>query len=215
VISEVVLRKFVKTVHPSGLVLAKVDLASGQMDLIRATDAGYVENFVPVDSKATEGLWQQVETRLFAAIKAARGGTALGNPTHLSTLRNVVALHFVRNPHTLKIHNKSFADALDRHIDYLATTPFAAEAFYRNHGLVPAGPEAMRLGAEESQERIVTLHKQGGLFRISVQNLYEKVCDRFDARGVEILTPASADKEFLLGDVPAITTAQSGVFGLS
>jgi hypothetical protein len=115
---------------------------------------------------------------LFAAIKAARGGTALGNPTHLSTLRNVVALHFVRNPHTLKIHNKSFADALDRHIDYLATTPFAAEAFYRNHGLVPAGPEAMRLGAEESQERIVTLHKQGGLFRISVQNLYEKVCDQ-------------------------------------
>jgi hypothetical protein len=41
VISEVVLRKFVKTVHPSGLVLAKVDLASGQMDLIRATDASY------------------------------------------------------------------------------------------------------------------------------------------------------------------------------
>jgi hypothetical protein len=121
----------------------------------------------------------------------------------------------VRNPHTLEIHNQSFADALDRHIDHLATTPFAAEAFYREHGLIPAGPEAMRLGPEASQERIVTLYRQGGLFRISVQNLYEKVCDRFDVRGVEMLTPASTDKEFLLGDVPAITIAQSGAFGLS
>jgi hypothetical protein len=95
----------------------------------------------------------------------------------------------VRNPHTLEIHNQSFADALDRHTDHLATTPFAAEAFYREHGLIPADPEAMRLGAEASQERIVTLYRQGGLFRISVQNLYEKVCDRFDARGIAIAGP--------------------------
>ncbi len=46
--------------------------------------------------------------------------------------------------------------------------------------------------------------------------MFEKVCDRFDAKGVEILTPASATKEFLLGDVPAITIAQAtGAFGLS
>jgi hypothetical protein len=49
-----------------------------------------------------------------------------------------------------------------------------------------------------------------------VQRLYEKVCDRFDNRGVEILTPASANKEFLTGDVPAITLKQSnGEFGVS
>jgi hypothetical protein len=71
-----------------------------------------------------------------------------------------------------------------------------------NNGMLPAGPQAMRTGAEESEARVVMLHKQGGLFRIIVQNIHEKVSDRFDTRGVEILTPASVGKEFLSGDVP-------------
>ena len=40
--------------------------------------------------------------------------------------------------------------------------------------------------SEESEARVVMLHKQGGLFRIIVQNLHEKVSDRFDTRGVEV-----------------------------
>ena len=48
--------------------------------------------------------------------------------------------------------------------------------------MLPAGPQAMRMGAEESEARVVTLHKQGGLFRIIVQNVHEKVSDRFDTR---------------------------------
>ncbi len=102
----------------------------------------------PVDSQATEALWQQVESRLNPAVAAALNGTALGNPTHLSTLRYAVALHFVRNPQTLTVHNKSFADALDRQVDQLANTEFAAEAFRRKYHLEPAGPEALRLGAK-------------------------------------------------------------------
>lgn len=31
------------------------------------------------------------------------------------------------------------------------------------------------------------------------------MCDRFETRGVELLSPASPSKEFLLGDVPALT----------
>jgi hypothetical protein len=215
VISQVVLRKFVEQLRP-GKVLARVELASGQIDLIGTNGAGYVDDFVPVDSEATERLWQQVEGRLNPAIAAALNGTAFGNPTYLSTLRNVVALHFVRNPQTLTIHNRSFADTLDKQVDQLADTEFAAEAFRREYHLEPAGPEAQRLGAEASQERLITLHREGGLFRLSVQRLFEKVCDRFDAKGVEILTPATVTKEFLLGDVPAITIAQAtGAFGLS
>ena len=66
------------------------------------------------------------------------------------------------------------------------------------------------MGAEESEARVVMLHKQGGLFRIIVQNLHEKVSDRFDTRGVEILTPASVGKEFLFGDVPPSPSASVG-----
>lgn len=218
VISQVVLRKFVENVPPHGKVLARYDLtglAKRQLELTGTNGVGYIEHFVPVDSQATEDLWQQVERLLDPAITAALNGTALGNPAHLSTLRDAVALHFVRNPQTLTVHNDSFADALDKHIDQTSRKPLAAQAFLDRYGLYPAGPEAMRLGAEAVVERLVMLHQDGGLFRLSVQRLFEKVGDRFDVRGVEILTPASAGKEFLLGDVPAITIDRAGTYGIS
>jgi hypothetical protein len=139
------------------------------------------------------------------AITAALNGTALTSPTHLSTLRRAVALHFVRNPQTLTIHNQSFADDLQNGVEQLAKTQHAADAFKLRHGLEPAGPEALRMGAETVLERLVRLHKEGGLFRLSAQWLFEMVRDRFDARGIQILTPASPSKEFLLGDIPALT----------
>lgn len=205
VISGVVLRRFAGRVPSGGRQLALFDFAAGQHTLAKAKDVGYVENFVPVDSQATEDLWHTVETRLRQAITAALNGTALDSPARVTTLRHAAALHFVRNPQTLTIHNQSFADALKNGIDALASTSVAAEAFRQKYGLEPAGPEALRLGAEAVHGRLIKLHEEGGLFRLSVQRLFENVCDRFDTRGIQILTPASASKEFLLGDLPAIT----------
>ncbi|GEM_PF-3951427 len=206
IISELVLRRFVGRVLSGGRGLTYFDLAAGQYAFAKAKDVGYVENFVPVDSQATEDLWHTVETRLRQAITAALNGTALGSPAHANTLRYAVALHFVRNPQTLTVHNQSFADALKNRINVLAAdTELAAQAFRQRYELEPAGPEALRLGAEAVFGRLIKLHEEGGLFRLSVQRLFEKVCDRFDTRGIQILTPASASKEFLLGDLPAIT----------
>lgn len=215
VISQVVLRRYVE-VLPEGKRLVRVNLATGQVELITTNAAGWVRDFVPVDSKATEDLWQQVENRLNPAMDAALNGTALGNAAHLKTLKDAVALHFIRNPQTLEQHNKSFKDALDRFLDAVAKTPVAAEAFRRKSHLAPASPGDLRLGAEAFYEPMMTLHRVGGMFRLSVQRLYENVCNRFDNRSVEILTPASANKEFLIGDGPAITLKQStGEFGIS
>jgi len=205
IVSEGVLRCFAGPIPSIGKRLAYFDLAEGQTTLDQAKNVGFVENFVPVDSQATENLWQTVETRMRQAIKAARNGTALDSPVHASTLRNAVALHYTRNPQTLTIHNQSFADALKRGIDGLAKTPLAAEAFQQTYGFVPAGPEARRRGAKAVYGRLIKLHEEGGLFRLSVQRLFEKVCDHFETRGIQILTPDSRDKEFLLGDLPAIT----------
>jgi hypothetical protein len=55
VISQVVLRRFVE-VLPGGRRLARVNLATGQVELISTNAAGWVRDFVPVDSKATEDL---------------------------------------------------------------------------------------------------------------------------------------------------------------
>ena len=55
--------------------------------------------------------------------------------------------------------------------DPQAGTPHAAEAFWHKYGLEPAGPDALRLGAEAIHGRIIKLHEEGGLFRLSVQRL--------------------------------------------
>jgi hypothetical protein len=188
VISQVILRRFAGPIPSGGRQLAYFDLGAGQATLADAEDVGYVENFVPVDSQATEDLWQTVETRLRPAIKAALGGAAIGNPVHVSTLQQAVALHYVRNPQTLIVHNQSYADALQNGIDRMAKSPHAAHAFRQKYNIAAAAPGALRLGAEAIYGRLIKLHEEGGLFRLSVQRLFEKVCDRFDAKGVQILT---------------------------
>jgi hypothetical protein len=79
VISQVVLRRFVEDILPSGRQVARFDLAIGQPGLIGTNGVGYVDDFVPVDSKATEDLWQEVEGLLYQAIAAALDGMALAS----------------------------------------------------------------------------------------------------------------------------------------
>jgi len=205
VISQVVLRRFVEDVPPGGNQLTRINLLTGNLDLIGTNGVGYIDDFVPVDSQSTEKLWQEVENKLYQAIMAALNGAAHNNLAHLVILKQAVALHLVRNPQTLAVHNQSFADAVEAGIERWSRTPFADESFRRRYGLIAAGPEARRLGAAAAQGRLVDLHRIGGLFRLSVQRLYEKVADRFDGREVEVLIPASGSKEFLIGDQPAVT----------
>jgi hypothetical protein len=212
----VVLRKFVEDVSPHGRQLIRFDLATGNPEGIGTNGVGYINHFIPVDSAKTEALWQEVEGVLNPAIVAALAGTALSSTSHLSTLRNAAALHFVRSPQTLTIHNESFVAALQQSVHQWDQTPFAAESFYRHYGLVAAGPEALQLGAEAAQGRLIKLWREGGLFRLTAQRFFEQVCDRFDARGVELLSPANPLKEFLLGDVPALTVDHAtGAAGLA
>lgn len=215
-ISQVVLRQFTEPT-PAGKVLARFDLPTGEyMAPIGTRGVGSIRDFVPIDSQATEDLWQAVETALPEAIQAALNGTALGTSSRVETLRRAVALHFVRHPQTLTAHNIAFAEALEHQMERLGDTPFAEEAFRQHHGgLHAAGPEGRRLGLERSQGRLRQLHAAGALFRISVQRLFEKVCDRFDTRGIEILIPASSSAEFLIGDAPAVTfNKATGAAGL-
>jgi hypothetical protein len=109
--------------------------------------------------------------------------------------------------------------AIDGQIEELASTPLAAEAFYRRAGLhVPyLGGEAARLGARELQGRFADLYMRGALFRLTAQRIFEDVKDRVDLLEVALLSPDSPSKEFLVGDVPALTvreaTGQVGVLG--
>lgn len=206
VISQVVLRRFCEPgAGGAGRQLIRHDVLIGIASPTGPRGAGYVQNFVKIDSKATEELWQQVENNMPKAIDAAINQTILSDPALISVLRDAIALHYVRNPQTLEVHEECFADALRNAVDALAGTPAAAEAFYRHHGLEPAGAQGRRLGAQELLAPMKDIFTQGTLFRLRVQDLFETVTDRFQSSGVEILVPSDADSEFLIGDTPALT----------
>jgi len=204
-ISRVVLDQFAEDLPPAGFVVARFDLVSGApLTPTGPRGIGYVSDFVTIDSQATEALWKNVEDVLRDAILAALSGTTTA--CQRSTLRRVVALHLVRHPRTLTIHHNAFGRAVESQIERLLDTPFAVESFRHHYGgLFPAGPEARRIGLEAGQERLVRLYQDGALWRLSIQRMYEAVCDRFDQRGVEVVTPASPTQEFLLGDKPTVT----------
>jgi hypothetical protein len=197
-VSRVVLRQFVEPIPKRGKLLSKYDLTTHRPPvLIGPGGAGWIKDFIAVDSEATEALWAETETELRPTFAAIAAGTALGNAAHERILRRVVALHFVRNPQALVAHRRSVAAASADLISELT-----------NAGLIGAGGAVAR-------SRIVALHARGALWRLSVQRLFEAVSDGFELRPVGLRVPANPGAEFLLGDYPAfgvmLATGQAGV----
>ncbi len=217
VITQRLLEEFTEIVDPkAGLQLVRFNLKYGAPTLTGTGGAGYVRDFVAIDSQATESIWKSVEDHLPEVIDTAKSGVPTTDPELLELLRNTIALHFVRNPQTRDVHENSFELAYANSVARWSSTPWGAEAFRREYGLIPAGPEAMRMGAEAAMRRLRERADDGVLFRLTVQRMFEAVCDRVEIRDVEILIPANNDKEFLIGDVPALTiNFASGAAGLA
>jgi hypothetical protein len=209
VISQVVLKRWTEPVPgkpTAGHQLMRHDLARGTTKAATSNQVGYVMDFVKVDSGTVEQVWQRVENRLPDAIAAAEDGSILHRPELQQVLREALALHFARNPHTLEAHVASWKAVRSRQIQAIAATPLASEAFRRAHsGIVPAGPEAQLLGAEAALVRLTEAEHSGALFRLIVEDRFDRVCDLLGQTPLEILTPIEPDDEFVIGDVPAIT----------
>lgn len=217
VTSEAILRRFTDLVDPrAGKQLTSCDLVTGRTRRIGAGGVGYVTNFVKVDSAATELVWKRVEDSLTDAITAAENGTVLSDPRLVGVLRDTIALHHVRHSQTKGMHENTWADTRARRVAELAATPLGAEAFRRTYGIHPAGPEGRTMGAEAALSRLTESADEGALFRLRVEDLFDRICDRFAHNGLEIIIPASQDKEFLIGDIPALTVDfATGAAGLA
>lgn len=217
VISKVVLRKFTERIGAKQQrKLMVYDLKDATARLYGADGAGYAADFVKIDSEATEAAWKKVEDKLGLAIDAAESGTVLSDPTLTEILRNAIALHFARSYQIRDIHEYAFDQTYTQMFDRLAATPQSQDEFRRTYGLEPAGPEARLLGAQALLGGSRDLFSKGTLFRLRVQSIYETVCDLFQTSGLEILVPLSSNKEFLIGDVPALTIDfKSGAAGVA
>ena len=164
-------------------------------------------HFVPVDSQATEDLWHTVETRLRQAITAALNGTALDSPAHVTTsgtpppcTSSVTRRRSPSQP-VLRRRPEEWHRRPGQHISRCRGIP--AEA-----GLEPPGRKPCASAPRPSTAAPRTA-REGGLFRLSVQRLFEKVCDRFDTREIQILTsPAHQGVPPRRPSRPSLSTGQ-------
>lgn len=140
VISEAVLRRLTELIDlRAGKQLMSCDLVTGRSKRIGAGGAGYVMNFVTIDSAATELVWKRVEDSLTEAITAAENDSLLSDPRLVGILRDAIALHHVRHPQTKDVHERIGTETRAQRVSELANTPVEGGGVPSHIWLSPRG----------------------------------------------------------------------------
>ena len=208
VVSKVVLKGFAeKTGKNSELQLTPFDLNLGREKRSRGTDGcGKIDHFLLYASESAELLWKRVEDHASEAITAARAGGILQDDRLVSNIKDLIALHFVRSPRSLLVHNESVSRTYHsvRQEVLKTKSDLLRQEFRRRYGLEPAGPQALELVLDDSMSRWQELSKQGAIARASMENMFRRVRATFQASALEVFH-APNDREFLISDSPAFT----------
>ncbi len=207
VVSKVLLGEFCTSKTRGPRMLCAYTLDHGCINARTPAAVGKVEHFVKIDSKKTEDLWSLTETRLPAALNAARDPGIFDSPNHVATIKNAVALHVVRSLELWESHKRLWDQGLARLREWLLSQP--EDALQRSFGsrhlglLAPSGRRGRELMVDDLMEASRRLFGSGFLFRIDVEDYFTKACELLVRMGLEII--CAEEGEFLIGDVPAFT----------
>lgn len=208
-VSQTLLKQFtLQGPRGSGRRLLPVDVVHPERsNKLKSTRAcGSVRDFITFDPCSSEKLWGAVEQDVPAALAAVAAGDPFTDPAHGDTLRDLVALHYVRSHRYHKTYFTSFEkvcgdlrhNVVRHHPDRLRS-----EA-QRQTGLHLVGTGGLDAFAQRMIEQSETMQifTSGELFRSSIESMFNKVRERTRSRNIEVLTPASG--QFLIGDNPAV-----------
>ncbi|MET8680934.1 DUF4238 domain-containing protein [Streptomyces sp. NPDC004647] len=209
-VSQVLLKRFAMPgARSSGWQLVPFDLDYPERHhkLKSPRACGWVEDFVSFDSASAEDLWRQIEQRVPEAFAAVDAGTPFEDPQHAGILRDLATLHLVRSHRYRYVYRNSFVKARDdvrsgllrNYAEQLRT-----EAL-RETGLHLAGSQVLGVFADRMIESSVPAqeHASGKLFRVSIEEMFQKIRAKADSWQLEIITPQEG--QFLISDTPAIT----------
>jgi hypothetical protein len=153
------------------------------------------------------------------ALAAVTARTLFDHPTHVGTVKDLLALHLVRARHTAVMWERALENSLDEgHGATIVAMADDAE-FLAGHFRDRMGLELGGLGAllEERHRILAELDARIGLgsggFANSLEEQFAKVRDYLEPRGLEI--GVAEQGQFLIGDNPAVThNRDSGAIGL-
>ena len=217
VVTKALLRRFTRKVPGNVAQLYKFDLRHGRVrgDSSSPEGSGFITDFVPYASSSLEKHWGKIENRFSAAFRALDDGSLFSRPDRVSTVHDMVALHYVRSEQMKRAHFNSFYSAVANQRAKLRRSPgMLVAAYYQKTGLlVQAGPEQTEFLLDWMFNELWLQGASGALLRESLPDRYETARRVLDLLTLEILRPESG--EFLVGDIPAVSIdAETGSLGM-
>lgn len=209
VVSRVVLRRFE---DPTSNLIGNHSIQYGLRRPTGSGGLGWVNDFVKIDSTATEELWSATESKLPDALAAAEARTVFDNAEHVATLKEAIALHYARSIDVLDHYEALWQGMLATKRTELDTNRAMTDAIYfLMTGDATGKPDdAMRESiTKEWLQRLTDLYETGVGFRFRVQHYFREATRMVTPAGLEVLRPPSGS-EFLIGDVPVVTTDATG-----
>jgi Protein of unknown function (DUF4238) len=209
-ISQVLMRQFCIPTNQGDRLLS-YNIQFGRTRLLPPRQVGKLENFVKIDSEATEQLWGLTEQDLPAAIKAARTRRVLKDPKHVAVIKDAIALHFARSLDILDSADQNWQQTLATAREaYLANRPAMEALFYLKHGFVASGSAVAEEIADDLLSTATALYQSGAYFRLRVVDVFEETRRMAASARLEIVRPRRGRSQFLFGDVPAISVGAGG-----
>ncbi|MGW4815186.1 DUF4238 domain-containing protein [Kitasatospora cineracea] len=150
-----------------------------QLNLYPASRAGFQTNWVLFGSGSLEQLWEKTEKKVPEIRGAIEAGTLFNRPDLVEGLKDLVALHHVRNNRQhgqFRVWLEENRSALD-------------------HAFTELG-------------HIGDLPDDDQLFRVAAEQLFAFTRNWVKTGSVQILTPDLDDAEFVISDVPTLTVQQ-------
>ncbi|MBM7771738.1 hypothetical protein JOD54_001942 [Actinokineospora baliensis] len=208
IVSKAVLKNFSEKDSKGGHFLVPYNVRSGlELRPLGVKGCGKIRNFVRYASASLEYLWKStVEDHLHDAVQAIHDGSILNEPRLIKVMKDCIALHLVRSPWYLALHDKIVEQATTEGREWIlrAYGPRLERAFFARYGLHAAGNEALGAFLDENMANWRDLRASGLLERQSVEEHFEMARGTFDPLQIQLLF-APSSHEFVIADSPAFT----------
>ena len=206
VVSKVILKQFTgRWGKKREFLLASLNVRHPERRLVRGgpNKFGKIPNYLRFASSSAEDLWGQTETRLHEPLEAIKRDGRLTEPAHETVIRDAIALHFIRSIPTAALHQVTWSERREAARQQWRDNPRLLQWIHINvFGWWTADPARLELALDEFYRPAEELVSSGAIFRVSLEDRFQRVRAGFQAFNLKIL--ASGDREFLIGDVPVL-----------
>ncbi|MEU7810455.1 DUF4238 domain-containing protein [Micromonospora chalcea] len=209
VLSRVILKQFTDDRH---LLHAVSVIDRNAMTLKKGPrGVGKVPNFVPQASRSAEELWGRTENLIPRVIKLCQQDRLHDDPAAVAVVRDIVALHYIRNRGLLTIHKRGYEQIRAELRRNARNMPGYEQGFRRQFRRALRDDEDHDAYFEVLARKTDSDFRSGLLFRASVERMFMRCRQWMVEKPVQLLHPEGG--MFLIGDSPVISVDHLGRLG--